>query len=150
MNKKRYKTTNKKIFYIVGIIMTIIAIIGVIFVLQIKENGINVSILSTGDIGGTTKYEVTGAKSEIEANRAIIKKVYSNNEPFRAVTDQELQDIVNKISSSGCGQITESYTLGPPLNGAVNWTNFGNNNHDDIVVYMLDDQYLVYTECSNR
>ena len=128
----------------------IITIISIIFILQMENNGINVSISSNGDIGGVEKYKVTGTKSEIEANRAIIEKVYSNNEFFRAITDQELQNIVDKISASGCGQITESYTLGPPLKDAVNWTNFSNDDHDNIVVYMLDDQYLVYAECSNR
>ena len=160
MDKKHRKPTNKIIIFIGGIVaIVIIAIVSIILIPQIKENSINVDISSDsinvdissdGYDGGYTDYKVTGAKSEIEANRAIIKKVYSDSEYFRAITESELQDITNKISSSGCGQITVSHALGPPLDGAVHWTNFSNDNHDDIVVYMLDDRYSVYTKCSNR
>ena len=151
MDKKHRKPTNKIIIFIGGIVaIVIIAIVSIILIPQIKENSINVDISSDGYDGGYTDYKVTGAKSEIEANRAIIKKVYSDSEYFRAITESELQDITNKISSSGCGQITVSHALGPPLDGAVHWTNFSNDNHDDIVVYMLDNQYSVYTKCSNH
>lgn len=151
MDKKHRKPMSKIIFYIGGIIaIAIIATVSIILIPQIRENSINVDISSVGYDGGHTDYKVTGAKSEKEANKAIIKKVYGESEHFRAITDSELQDIVDKISSSGCGQITTSHVSGPPLDGAVNWRNFRNKNHDDIVVYMLDDQYLVYTKCSNR
>lgn len=142
---------NKKAFSIVGIIVIFIIAICVILLLQTKDSTIDVNISSSGDInGGTTKYEVTGTKSEIDANKAIIKKVYNGDNSFRAITDQELQNIADEILANGCGQITESYILGPPISGAVNWTNFGNNNHDNIVIYMLDNQYLVHAECSKR
>ena len=151
MNKKHRKPTNKIIIFISGIVaIVIIAIVSIILIPQIKENSINVDITSVGYDGGYIDYKVTGAKSEIEANRAIIKKVYSDSEYFRAITESELQDITHKISSSGCGQITVSHALGPPLDGAVHWTNFSNDNHDDIVVYMLDDRYSVYTKCSKH
>lgn len=142
---------NKKIFYIIIIIASMFFIAGLsIIILQTKKDGVNVNILPDDSIGGATKYEVTGVKSEIEANKAIIEKVYNGDGVFRAITNHESQDIANKISVDGCGQISKSYTLGPPVDDAVNWTNFSNDNYDDIVVYMLDDKYLVHTDCPGR
>ncbi|MBO4813142.1 hypothetical protein J5491_03275 [Candidatus Saccharibacteria bacterium] len=137
----------KVIFCVVGVATIVLLVVCVVLVLQAKGNGVSVNILPSNSIGGATKYEVTGARSEMEANKAIIQKEYSDNEFFRAITEQELQNIVNKIAADGCGQITESYTLGPPVDDAINWTNYGNDNHDDIAVYMFDEKYLVTTDC---
>jgi hypothetical protein len=151
--QKKDQNNNKQTYITIGVSIVLLIVLifatALYFTKPINLDGITVDITppSDGVGGGTTTYKVTGAKSAKEANAAIIKKQYPGDESFRAITDRELAFIVSIIARNGCGQITESYVAGPPVDNAVNWTNYGNENHDRIDVYMLDDKYLVYTDC---
>ncbi len=151
---RKHKKNYKPFYITIGVIGTLILTAIIITVVNLTSttstDGITVDIIfPQGEIvgGAATKYKVTGTKSAKEANAAIIKKQFQDDESFRAITDQELKNIVDYIALSGCGQITESYTTGPPAKGARNWTNYGNEKGDSISVYILDDKYLVSTDC---
>lgn len=150
-NKHKDKTPLYVVMGLIGLFTLIISIVAIVdFNRNIDISGVVVDVTYPPEntAGGATTYKVTGAKSVRAANAAIIKNRYPGDEYFRAITDQELRNIVNIIALKGCGQITESYgATGPPVDNARNWIHYSNDNYDSIDVYVLDGKYRVIADC---
>lgn len=153
-HKNNSESIDKKLIILAAFafVMVLIEVIAIIMNLQ-NPSGLSVRIISPpGEVnGGAIKYEVTGASSVTEANKAIILEEYNNDhitESFRKITEKEAQDVAEQITRAGCGQITEQYVLAPPVKNAINWRNFGNDSNDTIETYMLDDEFLVQIDCA--
>lgn len=106
--------------------------------------------------GGATRYEISGVYSVEEANAALIEHSYNNKvdglEPDIRMTSQEAQELASEIAKSGCGLITKEYagTPPPPIDDARMWSDYGNDNYDTIMIYMLGDgKHYAYTDCQN-
>lgn len=141
---------NKKFFIVIPLVILLVVLSVIIFILLTRNHGISVKIVSPPRdiVGGITKYEVDGASSITEANKAIIKEYYKEDGTyFKVITDSEIQSIANQITADGCGQIVSSYVGPPPVNDARNWVNFLDDEYNHINIYLLDNEYLVQTQC---
>jgi hypothetical protein len=143
---------NKKAF--IGIIAAalVVAAVVVAIVLILNINSSHVSVKVTlppeDSDGGSTTYETTGDSNAKEANKAILKEVYKKDDYFRAIRDDEAEEIAKKIDEAGCGKIKSSFIGAPPVGRATHWYNFTDEDHGFMDVYLLDDKYQVALDCS--
>jgi type 1 fimbria pilin len=143
---------NKKTFIGVIAAALIVAAVVVAAVLILNINSSHVSVEVTpppeDSDGGSTIYKTTGDSNAKEANKAILKEVYKKTDNFRAIKDEEAEEIAKKIDEAGCGKIKSSFIGAPPVGSATHWHNFTDGDHGFMDVYLLDDKYQVALDCS--